>query len=95
MIETEDPWVDLGLWETLKISALGFLLAALISFGLFLIYLQTRPAALDNGKEQYHRGIYDICMYQISSPYDCNQFIESVLEKDWYGQDSPGWEWSR
>jgi len=50
---------------------------------------------------QYYRGQFDICSYSFAErgfteesyiPI-CLVKVDELRQADWYGQDSPGWQW--
>src|SRR3990167_1598591 len=94
--ETAKEPSDLSLIEQLTIAAIGFLLAAFIAGAAFFAYVRLQPAPtvqVDTGPQQYYRGIFDFCMAQVGLEDKCMDFISWVVDTDWYGQDSPGWDW--
>lgn len=60
------------------------------------------PTPMDPSREQYYRGIYDVCAYfgvrehpgrRKDVERACRVVIDRALKKDWYETPSPNWKW--
>jgi hypothetical protein len=83
--------------EQIKVGLIGMLggvlLAAVIAGGLWFATARPANAASVQPDSEYYRGVYDICMYIYGEVDTCLTFSASTAERDWYGQQSPGWQW--
>lgn len=54
---------------------------------------QLKATTLDQEKEQYARGMFDVCAGVLATPEQCLKVIQSGLDMGWFNMNSPGFRW--
>jgi hypothetical protein len=73
--------------------AIGLAVGA-AAMGYYLGERQGQVQAEAVAEEQYYRGMYDVCLGQISQPDRCRQATARFRASgEWYELPSPGFEW--
>lgn len=79
-------------------------LEQLVDFQVVLPSPGPTPTVIDPSREQYYRGIYDVCVYYGVREHPteeggrlvkiaCKELIARVIIKKWYENESLDWTW--
>jgi hypothetical protein len=77
-------------------AVIGALLPLVITslfFGLAFYVTTLRAEPGPDARAEYYRAVYDVCVYQTGQREKCLEVIPGYIQKRWYEDPSPGWEW--
>lgn len=77
------------------ITAVSALSGGAVGFVIDRFAFPTPAVVQVDPREQYYRGIYDVCRAAVKgTPDQCLETIGKLIEKSWYEEESKGWTWS-